>query len=167
MASQHKQGINHGLTLGQIQELMASAKIKANLVVSELDASITQVTFFDSKLSTIIFMRYKGGAHYTCVYIDGSEGIYYDSTDRTDIPPELLKMYGGKDISHSSRWLQNNLQTQQNHMCGHYCVAFIKFMNGKDISTVYKKLFHVLDFNNEFLGHSISKAERIFRELES
>jgi hypothetical protein len=155
--------VNKGLTLVELRSLIREVGVRANTVVSELDAKVTEVTPFDPSLSTIIFMKFKGGAHYTCVHHDG---CYYDSTDLTTFPPMLQEMYG-KRINPMSHYLSNNLQSDSNHMCGHYCVHYLKHMDQTDNSTLEKQLWNTLRYNNRFDGNGTRAAEQIFRHSES
>jgi hypothetical protein len=155
--------VNTGLSVPQLQALMKEVGVRANIVVSELDASVNQLTPFDPKLSTIIFLKFKGGAHYTCVHHDG---CYYDSTDLTIFPPALEKLYG-RQLTPLSKYLSNNLQNDGNHMCGHYCVHFLKHMDQTDNSTLEKQLWNTLRYNNQFNGNRVTTAEQIFHSSES
>jgi hypothetical protein len=156
--------INKGLSIPELEQLMKEVGVRANIVVSEVDASIQIVGDFDPSLSTLIFLKFKGGAHYTCVHKDG---CYYDSTDLTTIPPQLAKMYGG-GINSMSHYLSNNLQLDpNNHMCGHYCVHYLKHMDHTDNSTLEKQMWNTLRYNNKFVGHEVKSASQIFRLSET
>jgi predicted double-glycine peptidase len=142
---------------------MQKERLEANIVISELDAKIIPLEDFDQSKPTIIFLKYNGGAHYTCVH---PCGIYYDSTDLTICPPMLKKMYGKVQIENMTEYLRNNLQKTHNHMCGHYCVEYLKFINRKlkrnKIKSIGQKLYYTLMFNNQFLGKNIKVAEKVF-----
>jgi hypothetical protein len=155
--------VNVGLTMDEVQQLAAKVGVQANLVVSEVDAKVRPITPFNPHLSTLVFLKFKGGAHYTCVH---SSGCYYDSTDLTTFPPMLEKIYG-RTITPLSAYLSNDLQLGDNHMCGHYCVHYLKHMDETDNSTLEKQLWNTLAYNNQFDGNKVTTAERIFRSSES
>jgi len=92
------------------------------------------------------------GTHWTCLYhVNPVYSIYFDSFGFP--PPEeiedLLKIYDYND---------KDIQDIKSSACGYYCIAFIKFMNGKTnplkAFNTFIKLFNKnTNRNDEILQH--------------
>ena len=71
------------------------------------------------------------------------EVIYFDSFGVENIPQEIKKFIGNKNIK------ANIYRVQANDliMCGHFCIGFIGFMLAGKTLTDYTALFSPYDFN--------------------
>ena len=64
------------------------------------------------------------GTHWTCLYYDDKDNIYFDSFGFA-APMEIQRHL--KSYSYNDKQIQNIDSTS----CGYYCIAFIQYMNNK------------------------------------
>ena len=64
------------------------------------------------------------GSHWTCLYYDDKDNIYFDSFGFA-APMEIQRHL--KSYSYNDKQIQNIDSTS----CGYYCIAFIQYMNNK------------------------------------
>ena len=77
------------------------------------------------------------GSHWIALYVNGNNIIYFDSFGVAQIPKEIKKFKGNKNIKTNIY----RTQTYDSIMCRYFCIRFIDFMlKGKNLVD-YKKYF--------------------------
>lgn len=104
--------------------------------------------------------HFTGGTHWTCLYINGKHAVYYDSFGE-NMPQEVIVFLR----KHNIKYIESMVQTQEinDTSCGYYCLAFLKYMNGKQANqynlNVYNKIYETepskLDMNRGILRRFI------------
>ena len=82
------------------------------------------------------------GTHWIALFCNKNETLYFNSFGVEDVPKEIKKFVGNKNIK------ANIFQVQANNsvMCGYFCVGFIDFMLAGKKLTDYTNLFSPHDF---------------------
>ena len=77
------------------------------------------------------------------MYINSNDVTYFDSFGVEDIPKEIKKFIGNKNIKASIF----RIQAYNSIMCGYSCVGFINFMLAGKTLTDFTSLFSPYDFD--------------------
>ena len=77
------------------------------------------------------------------MYINSNDVTYFDSFGVEDIPKEIKKFIGNKNIKTSIF----RIQAYNSIMCGYSCVGFINFMLAGKTLTDFTSLFSPYDFD--------------------
>ena len=77
------------------------------------------------------------GTHWVALYVNNKTIIYFDSFGVENIPKEILKFIGNKNI------ITNifRIQAYDSIMCGYFCIGFINFMFNGNSLTDHTSLF--------------------------
>ena len=82
--------------------------------------------------------------HWTALFCNRNEKVYFDSFSVEHVPEEIEKFIGNKNIKANIF----RLQTNDSVMCGYFCIGFIDFMlAGKKLT----------DYTNLFSSHDLKK----------
>ena len=82
------------------------------------------------------------GTNWIALYIKNIEIIYFDSFGVEDVPQEIKKFVGHKNI----KTYIFRIQVNNSIMCGYFCIGFIDFMLGGKYLIDYTSLFWPYDF---------------------
>ena len=70
------------------------------------------------------------GTHWIALYVNGNNRIYFDTIGVENIPKEVEKIIGNKNIITNIY----KIQAYDSIMCPYFCIGFIDFMlNGKSL----------------------------------
>ena len=77
------------------------------------------------------------GTHWVALYVNNKTIIYFDSFRVENIPKEIMKFIGNKNI------ITNifTIQAYDSIMCGYFCIGFINFMFNGNSLTDYTSLY--------------------------
>ena len=90
------------------------------------------------------------GTHWVALYVNNKTIIYFDSFGVEQIPIEIMKFIGNKNI------ITNifRIQAYESIMCGYFCIGFINFMfngnNGNSL-TDYTSVFSPNDLKKTMI----------------
>ena len=88
------------------------------------------------------------GTHWTALFCNRNEIVYFDSFRVEHIPEEIKEFIGNKNIKANTFWVQEN----DSVMFGYFCIGYIDFiLAGK----------HLTDFTNLFSLHGFKKNNNI------
>ena len=76
-------------------------------------------------------------------FVKKNEIVYFDSFGVEDIPEEIKKFIGNRNIKANIYRVQANNSV----MCGYFCIRFIDFMLAGKTLIDYTNLFSPYDFN--------------------
>ena len=86
------------------------------------------------------------GTHWIALFCNRNEIFYFNSFGVEDIPEEIKKIIGNKNIKTNIFWVQAN----DSVMCRYFCIGFIGFMlAGKKLT----------DYTNLFSPHDLKKKQ--------
>ena len=92
------------------------------------------------------------GTHWIASYVRNNKVIYFDNFGVEDIPKEIMKFIGNKNIKANIF----RLQAYDSIMCGYFCIEFINYMfKGK----------RLIDFTNLFSPNDFKKNDKIIKRL--
>ena len=82
------------------------------------------------------------GTHWIALFVKSKYTVYFDSFDVADIPKEIKKFIGNKDITANIF----RLQAYDSIMSGYFCIKFINYMFKGKTLIEYANLFSPNDF---------------------
>ena len=82
------------------------------------------------------------GTHWIALFVKPKYTVYFDSFDVADIPKEIKKFIGNKDITANIF----RLQAYDSIMSGYFCIKFINYMFKGKTLIEYANLFSPNDF---------------------
>ena len=96
------------------------------------------------------------GMHWTALFCNRNEIVYFDNFGVEHVPKEILKNFGNKNIKANIF----RVQAKNSVMCGYFCIGFIDFMLAGKKLTDYTSLFSPHDFEkNDHIILSYFKNE--------
>lgn len=98
------------------------------------------------------------GTHWTCLYYDNDDNIYFDSFG---FPPPMEVQQYLKSYIYNDKQIQNMDSTA----CGYYCIAFIKYLHNKknknEAFENFLKIFKTNKLYNDVILKNLTKIKQI------